>query len=70
MEEKEKKIAALLRRSDSTEQTAVQVVPEYNLSSNKITESKSGVGAEELATRVSGVEALFPKIDIKIGKVS
>ncbi len=70
MEEKEKKIAALLRKPDAMEQTAVQVVPEYKLSSNKITKNKSGVGTEELAARVSGVEALIPKIDMKIGKVS
>ena len=69
-EKKENKIAALLKKPDAIEQTAVQVVPEYNLSSNKITESKSDVASEELATRVSGVEALIPKIDIKIGKVS
>ena len=69
-EKKENKIAALLRKPDAMEQTAVQVVPQYNLSSNKITEGKSGVATEELATRVSGVEALIPKIDIKIGKVS
>ena len=69
-EKKENKIAALLRKPDAMEQTAVQVVPQYNLSSNKITEGKSGGDTEELATRVSGVEALIPKIDIKIGKVS
>jgi hypothetical protein len=69
-EKKENKIAALLRKPDAMEQTAVQVVPQYNLSSDKITEGKSGVATEELATRVSGVEALIPKIDIKIGKVS
>ena len=69
-EKKENKIAALLRKPDAMEQTAVQVVPQYNLSSNKITEGKSGVATEELATRVSGVEALIPKIDVKIGKVS
>ena len=61
-EKKENKIAALLRKPDAMEQT----YPSYN----KITEGKSGVGTEELAARVSGVEALIPKIDIKIGKVS
>ena len=72
-EKKENKIAALLRKPDAMEQTAVQVVSQNNLSSDKITETKSEVGmegTEELATRVSGVEALIPKIDIKIGKVS
>lgn len=69
-EKKEKKIAALLRKSDTTQQTAVQVVSQNNLSSDKITENKSEVGTEELATRVSGVEALIPKIDVKIGRVS
>ena len=69
-EKKEKKIAALLKKSDTTEQTAVQIVSQNNLSSDKITETKSEVSTEELATRVSGVEALIPKIDVKIGKVS
>jgi len=69
-EKKEKKIAALLRGSNTEEQTAVQVVPQYNLSSNKITEGKSEVATEELVTRISDVEALIPKNDIKIGKVS
>ena len=69
-EKKEKKIAALLRKSDTTQQTAVQIVSQNNLSSDKITETKSEVGTEELAIRVSGVEALIPKIDVKIGRVS
>lgn len=69
-EKKEKKIAALLRKSDTTQQTAVQIVSQNNLSSDKIVETKSEVGTDELATRVSGVEALIPKIDVKIGKVS
>jgi hypothetical protein len=69
-EKKEKKIAALLRRSDTTEQTATQVVSNNNLSSDKIVETKSEVGTDELATRVSGVESLIPKLDVKIGRVS
>jgi hypothetical protein len=77
-ENKQKKIAALLRKSETTEQTAVQVVSNDNLSSNKIvnlssdkiSETKSEVGTDELATRVSGIESLIPKLDVKIGKVS
>lgn len=70
MEEK-KKIAALLKKPEETKQTAEQVVSENSLSSNAIKPvAETEVDIGELATRVSGVEALIPKLEIKIGKVS
>jgi hypothetical protein len=70
MEEK-KKIAALLKKPEETKQTAEQVVSENNLSSNAIKPvAETEVDIGELATRVSGVESLVPKLQIKIGKVS